>query len=407
MVGDALVAYLSGRGPSSDTREGRAFLASLSEESPVIRVNDAFVASAGAQSSRDLLTDPALTVGSVPTSMLSGLPEVARLFGGLLSMLDGAEHTRLRHVIAPFFSARSSGRLHDDIAALIAATWPSPDRDGEPFDLVTQFADVVPVAISARLLGLPDGDVDMLRQWAWLIRDHLGRFDQDAALRARVGRALADARDYAERAFASADTGVLHAIATARSGGDINADEAFGLFVLLLINGLETLTQALVRVVASVAVDTDAMAAVRAEPADAIRVFRRTLMARPPLRNLARRARCPASVGGRSVPAGAVAVVVLAAAVADAERGRAAERLPGDLVYGHGPHVCLGMHLADLAGAELLRFLAGRYLRLDVAPGAVAHPSPAIDGYRRFPVVSVPLPPGSATAAGDEHPGGG
>jgi cytochrome P450 len=382
---------------------------------------------AGARQARAVLADPRLVVGSADGALaelrVSALGEVDALYRSLFSLRDGAAHTRLRKVVAPCFTRHAARLMRPRIAALVDRLWTraaggASDRAGIPavFDLVADFADPLPVALAREVMELPAADEPRLLTWAGMLRDQLTPLpdtapDPDTAH--AVAGELVALRAYARQATDAAAGGPLHAVARAADADTIDADEAFGLFVLLLVSGLETLSQALVQAVRHVAADPDRLAEVRSDPARADHLFRLALFTAPSLRMLARRAACPVDVGGRRLPAGGTALVLLPAAVADDAQGRAAERggvtasgraahgpRLAALAYGHGPHVCLGMHHADLVGAELLRLLAARYERVETLPGGRPHRQPPVNGFGYLPVRPVPRSAGRGAGGG-------
>lgn len=392
------------RPPSEEIRR----LAHLARACPVTSMSPDLVMVFASQPARQMLRDPRLVVGphpALPPLRTSRIDEVDALYRGMFSLRDGDAHTQLRQIVAPFFTRAAASGTRAEIADLVASSWPDPAPDG--FDLVEDFTDRLPVWLNRRLMDLPAADEERLVRWARSLRDQLtpGTSSTPAgdrpgtAATGRSGRAeadtrvltdLAELREYTATALATATGGPLAALAAALRDGRIGPDTATATVALLLVNGLDTLSQALVHAVLLVATDPDRLAAVRDDPDSALAAFRTALRERPPLRMLARRATCPMEIDEYPVPAGATVVVQLPAALAD-DGGTSAERT-GALAYGHGEHICLGMHHADLVGTELIAMLARRYHRVEALPGAVAHPGPAVQGYRHLPVRAVPLP---------------
>ncbi|SDO78189.1 cytochrome P450 [Actinacidiphila guanduensis] len=431
-VGEIMARLRGDRAPVGGTFHRTP--AELARIAPVVAVAPGLTVVTAAREARALLADPRLLVGSdepaVPAVRVSPVGEIDALYHAMFSLQDGASHARLRQVVAPYFSLGAAQATEPAITALVERTWDEAVSAGsgsvsaagatesgsegasgpvaaehEPapagFDLVAAFADPLPIRLARTTMGLPVEDEPQLMSWARLLRDQLSP-QQTGGVAPDVERAAvagtARLRGYAERAIAEAADGPLHAIAAASRAGNIRPHEAVGLFVLLLVNGLETLSQALVQAVRVVAADPAWLAAVRARPATALDAFRAALRTEPPLRMLARRAGCPVTIGGSRLALGGTAVVLLAAAVAeDAERAPGPPGAPGPrarqdgaLAYGHGKHVCLGRHHADLVGAAVLRHLAARCARVDLLPGARPHRHVPVNGYAYLPVRPVP-----------------
>ena len=78
--------------------------------------------------------------------------------------LEAPRHTRLRGLVLRAFTSRTIAALGPDIRALCHAmidAFPST-----PFDLLTAYAQPVPVRIIAKLLGVPEDQSDNLLRWS-------------------------------------------------------------------------------------------------------------------------------------------------------------------------------------------------------------------------------------------------
>jgi len=78
--------------------------------------------------------------------------------------LEPPRHTRLRALVLRAFTSRTIAALAPDIRALCHSLIDAfPDR---PFDLLTAYAQPVPVVIISRLLGVPEDRADDLVRWS-------------------------------------------------------------------------------------------------------------------------------------------------------------------------------------------------------------------------------------------------
>ncbi|BBA96106.1 putative cytochrome P450 [Actinacidiphila reveromycinica] len=387
-VGEVL-ACLAGRRPTLSPSVARRW--------PALHAGTGLTVVARADAAREALGDPRLVVGDgdgrLPALRISPHDDLDAVFRAMPSLRDGSAHARLRRLVAPYFTRRRASAARAAIAEAVERTWPADA--GEGFDFVSGYADRLPVRLALLVMGLPAGDADELERWARLLRDRIGPGAGPSGEEAdALAGELAALRRYVRGALAAADGGPLYAVGEAVRTGTADEAEGFALFVLLLTAGLETLSQALAQAAHRAAAEPELLARLREEPDRAHDAFRSTLRAASPLRMLARRAACPASVGGLALPAGQTVVLLLASALAGEDAGPGPRTGPeAALAYGHGPHICLGMHHADLAGAEFLRFLAGRPGRLALLPGAVPHRSPAVQGWSRLPVRELPPEP--------------
>ena len=78
--------------------------------------------------------------------------------------LEPPRHTRLRALVLRAFTSRTIAALAPDIRALCHALIDA--FPAEPFDLLTHYAQPVPVVIISRLLGVPEERADDLVRWS-------------------------------------------------------------------------------------------------------------------------------------------------------------------------------------------------------------------------------------------------
>ncbi|MEO0484935.1 MAG: cytochrome P450 [Pseudomonadota bacterium] len=155
--------------------------------------------------------------------------------------LEPPRHTRLRSLVLRAFTGRRVRALAPEIEALcdelIAAL---PDA---PFDLLTAYAQPLPVRIIARLLGVPEEMAPDLLQWS----NSMVAMYQTGRDRAVEDAAAAAARDFAaflrgyveNRRAAPADDLITHLIAAEEDGERLTTDELISTCILLLNAGHE------------------------------------------------------------------------------------------------------------------------------------------------------------------------
>ncbi len=155
--------------------------------------------------------------------------------------LEPPRHTRLRNLVLRAFTSRRIAGLTPDITALateLAAACP----EGE-FDLLTAFAQPLPVRIIARLLGVPEDMAPDLLRWSNAM---VGMY-MAGRTRAMEDRAVAATeafvgflRSYiAERRARPADDLITQLIAAEMEGERLTTDELISTCILLLNAGHE------------------------------------------------------------------------------------------------------------------------------------------------------------------------
>ena len=181
----------------------------------------------------------------VPAELAPQTPDHLRGFYAIeahsMLELEPPRHTRLRGLVLRAFTSRRISALQPEIAALshqLIDTFP----DG-PFDLLTHFAQKLPVIIIARLLGVPEVASDDLLRWSnAMVGMYMAGRTRDAE-----DRAVVAARDFADflrgyidqRRMSPGDDLITHLIAAEEAGEKLSTDELISTCILLLNAGHE------------------------------------------------------------------------------------------------------------------------------------------------------------------------
>jgi len=155
--------------------------------------------------------------------------------------LEPPRHTRLRNLVLRAFTSRRIAGLAPDITELasdLAAAFPKGD-----FDLLTAFAQPLPVRIIARLLGVPEDMAPDLLRWSnAMVGMYMAgrtREMEDRAV-AATEAFVAFLRSYVEeRRARPADDLITQLIAAESEGEKLSTDELITTCVLLLNAGHE------------------------------------------------------------------------------------------------------------------------------------------------------------------------
>ncbi|MBN8630396.1 MAG: cytochrome P450 [Rhodobacterales bacterium] len=155
--------------------------------------------------------------------------------------LEPPRHTRLRNLVLRAFTSRRIAGLAPDITALATelATSAPPDE----FDLLTTFAQPLPVRIIARLLGVPEEMAPDLLHWSnAMVGMYMAgrtRAMEDKAV-AATEAFVAFLRSYVEdRRAHPADDLITQLIAAEMEGEKLSTDELISTCILLLNAGHE------------------------------------------------------------------------------------------------------------------------------------------------------------------------
>jgi cytochrome P450 len=311
------------------------------------------------------------------------LPAYALLHEHSLLENEPPTHTRLRRLVAAGFGRRQVERLRDQvtgIAAGLARDVLDAGADGSVVDLLPLYAEPLPVAVIAALLGVPDADRGLLRPWSNAIVK-LYEAAPPAAARVAAETAAAEYVAYVRelvgyRRHTPGDDLLSELIAVRDTdGARLSEDELVATAVLLQMAGHE----ASVNVVGNGTLALLTHPAERAglDPAGVPAAVEELIRYDSPLQLFERTATRPVSIGGVTVEPGQKIAALLGAANRDPAVFAAPDRLDlarspnPHLGFGAGIHFCLG---APLARVELQASLA---VQLSHLPGLALAGEPA------------------------------
>ncbi|TMQ92733.1 cytochrome P450 [Actinomadura soli] len=354
----------------------------------------------GYEQARAALTDPRLSRDTRRFAYLFGdRRDIAPALKSNMLATDPPDHTRLRRLAAPAFTATAVDRLRPRIQQITDQLLDTIAPQGAA-DLISEFAVPLPVTIICELLGVPEHDRPQLRHWSntlFTIADATTR-DRASHHIADYMTALVD-RNYhrADDATTRQDGDLLGTLITARHRGDrLSQQEVVSLAVLLLIAGHETTTNLIGNAVLALLLNPDQHTAVTADLDRLAPAIEEFLRYDSPLGiATVRFTTQPVTYGPTTIPAEQIVMIGIGAANRDPAHYAAPAALdltrPGPqshLAFGHGPHYCLGSALAraeaHIALATLLRRLPG--LQLDTSPDQLAwRPSRMMRGLRALP----------------------
>jgi cytochrome P450 len=314
--------------------------------------------------------------------------------------MDPPDHTRLRRIVSRAFTPRVIEGLRpyvqqvvDDLLAPLA---------GADVDLVTRFADLIPVTVVCELLGVPHEDHERCRAWSEEIALAIEPVVPDEHLR-RADAATASYQEYfghlvAERRARPRDD-LLTLLAQAEADGDrLSNAELVAMPTLLLGAGFETTRNGIAGGILALLTHPDELARLRRDPTlDRPAVDELLRFVSPNQTAVARFALTDVEVCGTAVPAGAVVAPCIAAANRDPACFADPDRLHLDrpdaspLTFAPGPHLCLGAPVARLEvelaiGTLVRRFPTLELLDADPPMRPTCSLGPGPRGPRQLPV---------------------
>ena len=341
------------------------------------------------EGSRALL-DRAFTVDASTVMMpemaaaASDIPEEFKPLQRNILTVDPPEHTRLRKLVQPSFTASAIEKLRpriqqitDDLLDAIEAAAAdrgerAPDRTME---LIPQFAYPLPVTVICEMLGIPAEDREQTRLWSESLLSAQSPEGQEE-IRRNIGQFI----DYLHRLFAlkRADSGddlISQLLQVEVEGDRLTEDEILAMVFILFVAGHITTVNLIANGVFAFLQHPEQMEMLRNDPSLVPNAVEEVLRYYGPAETTtARFARADIELGGQQIAKGDSLLVVLAAADRDPARfadpqafNIAREDANRHIAFGKGVHACLGAPLARVEGQVALETLFRRYPELRLA----------------------------------------
>lgn len=319
----------------------------------------------------------------------------------------GAEHRRLRRMVAPAFSARRVQGFRETIEEIVRrlvdelAARPA----GETVDLREAFAHPLPIAVISHLMGVPPAQRPGFGATVDGVFDTTLTAEQAAANTERL-YAMLDGLIAAKRAEPGDDTtSLLISVRDDEGDGSRLTDAELRDTLLLMISaGYETTVNVIDQCVTALLTHPEQLALIRAGRATWADAVEETLrhegaVAHLPLRYAVTDVPLP---DGRTIAKGEAILASYAAANRhpdwhgpDADSFDVTRVTKEHLSFGHGVHFCLGAPLARLEVATALRALFEHFPAIELAvPADELRPLPSLitNGHQELPVRLRPAP---------------
>ena len=298
--------------------------------------------------------------------------------------LDPPDHTRLRKLVSKAFVPKVVNELRPDITELVDGLLDHIAERGQ-FDVISDLAYPLPVAVICRLLGVPLEDEPGFSRASALLAQALDPFfavtgepAEGMQERIRAGQWL---RGYLhdlieQRRSRPGDDLMSRLIAVEESGDQLTEDEIVATCNLLLIAGHETTVNLIANAILAMLRHPAQWAALGVDADRAPAVIEETLRYDPPVQLVVRIAADDMTIGDTTVVKGDPMMLLLGAAQHDPDEFEQAETFNPDrdafqhLAFGKGLHYCLGAPLARLEAAVALSAVTARFpeARLDGEP---------------------------------------
>jgi cytochrome P450 len=292
--------------------------------------------------------------------------------GPSMLSLDGDRHARHREpFVEPFRPAAVRERFAEPVAQetrlLINALVPAGGAE-----LRRSFAGPLAASIVARALGFEQAAVPEV----------LGSYREIVAgvTAITAGRGIPEAAQQAFSALSARLEAMIHGaphsslLAAVAAAAELTPEQITSNAAVLLFGGIETTEGMIANAALLLLQHPDQLARVRAEPQLIDAAIEESLRLEPAAAVIDRYATRGVELGGTTISAGDLVRVSITAANRDPAVFSDPDRFDLDrasarrhIAFAHGPHVCLGIHLARLEARTALAELLARFphLRLD------------------------------------------
>lgn len=317
------------------------------------------------------------------------MPEEARPIASSLIMRDAPDHTRLRKLVQPSFTARAMETLRPRIQRITDSLLDRAEREaasrhqapGERrMDLVPSFAYPMPITVISDMLGIPEEDRERIHVWAERIMN-TDRFDP--ALEGQRKAQMREFNAYLDGLFARklrepGEDMISQMVHTREADGDkLSQEEMLSMVHILFFAGHITTVNLIGNGVVALLAHPEQHARLLADPAaHAKGLVEETLRYWGPVDYMAtpRTLTADMELGGTRLPKGSRLSVGLGSANRDPSRFPNPDvfditrpEAHRNIAFGKGIHVCLGAPLARLEGQVAFETLFRRYPQLRLA----------------------------------------
>jgi cytochrome P450 len=297
-----------------------------------------------------------------------------RVVGPSMLTLDGAEHGRHRDPFArPFRLDAVRERFTEVVEAATDGLIDRLEPNGRA-ELRRELAGPLAAGVVTRALGLREADTDAVLGWYDAIVDSVTGVAAGKPVTAAGTRAFAALRSSVRPVLDSDPESSLVAAAASRAAG-LSRDEVVSNVAVLMFGGIETTEGMIANAVLHLLEHPDQLALVEQDPSLLAGAIEESLRLEPAAAVIDRYATHDLELGDAPIRRGDLVTISIAGANRDPAEFPEPDRFDvrrdnarHQIAFAHGPHVCIGMHLARLEARTAVGRLLARLPRLRLDP---------------------------------------
>ncbi|ORV91986.1 cytochrome [Mycobacterium interjectum] len=286
-----------------------------------------------------------------------------------LATADDPVHALHRKILLPHLSAKRVRIIEEFAAQTADRLWEQNLHDGQ-IEWMSAIANRLPMMVVARLLGLPDNDVDKLIRLGYAtttLLDGVVTADQLAAAFSAALELSGYVTEHFEKASAETEYGLIADLAARCASGELDQLPALGIMLTLFSAAGESTASLLGSAAWILTARPEIQRRLRENPELLSAFIEETLRCEPPFRGHYRHVRRDTTLAGVELPADSHLLLMWGAANRDPAHFEAPNEFRLDrtsakdhLTFGKGVHFCVGAALARLEAHVVLRKLLQR-----------------------------------------------
>ena len=290
--------------------------------------------------------------------------------------LDPPDHSRIRKLVQYGFTNRYITSLEPEIKKIVEDCLDKVHNQ-DSFDLIEDLAKPLPAIVIAKMMGLPNEDLDQFQAWSEDLLVGVGGIGTSKEDIKKSGDAYEALIRYFEEIILSrknspGDDFIGKLIQAEESGDKLNIKEMYGTCLLLLIAGHETTTRLIGNGMFTLFNHLDQMSLIKNNYELIPNAIEEMLRYEPPVHATVRFAENEMVYDGKTYKRG----TPFAVSIAGANRDPEANKDPNEfnitrenikhISFGYGPHMCIGASLARIESKIAFECLFERFKNLEL-----------------------------------------